>query len=77
MFRKVAMEACLQRKHLGCVFQPLLSRPHAYAPQANQGLWVENCGLNKNGSYRPIGRGVTRRCGFVGVGLAFLEEVYH
>ena len=34
-------------------------------------------GLNKNSSYRPIGRGVTRRCGFVGVGLAFLEEVYH
>ena len=32
-------------------------------------------GLNKNGPHRPIGSGTIRRYGFVGVGVALLEEV--
>jgi hypothetical protein len=35
------------------------------------------CGLNKNGSHRPIGSGTLRRCGLMGVGVALLEEVCH
>jgi hypothetical protein len=33
-------------------------------------------GLNENGSQRPIERGTISRCGFVGVGVALLEEVW-
>ena len=33
--------------------------------------------LNVIGPYKLIGSGITRRCGFVGVGMALLEEVCH
>lgn len=34
-------------------------------------------GLNKNALHRSIGSGTIRTCAFVGVGLAFLEEVHN
>lgn len=36
------------------------------------------CGvLNENGSFRLIGSGTIKRCGLIGVGVAWLEEVCH
>jgi hypothetical protein len=34
-------------------------------------------GLNKSGPHSLIGSGATRRCSFVGVGVALLEELCH
>jgi hypothetical protein len=34
-------------------------------------------GLKGNGPHRPIGNGNFKRCGFVGVGVVFVEEVCH
>lgn len=35
------------------------------------------CGLNGNGSHRPIGSGAVGKCGLVGACLARLEENCH
>ena len=44
--------------------------------QENQTMIAIHDGLNENGSQRPIERGTISRCGFVGVGVALLEEVW-
>lgn len=33
--------------------------------------------MNQNGTNRSIGSGSIRSCGFVGVGVALLDEMYH
>ena len=43
----------------------------------NHLLIETNCSLNIIGSHKLIGSDTIRRCGFVGVGVAFLEEVCH
>lgn len=53
-------------------------------PQILRHLNIGCSGLNRNGPHRlvclnswPIGSGPVRRCGHVGVGMAFLEELCH
>ena len=45
--------------------------------QANGGQGVECDGLNENSPHRLIESGTISGCGFLGVGVALLEEVCH
>lgn len=39
--------------------------------------WTECGGLNAVGPQNLVGSGTVRRCGFAGMGIAWLEEVCH
>ena len=55
-----------------------IPKTHVEKPRVVDKVWTGECGsLNVTGPHILIGSGTIRRCGFVDVGMALLEEVCH